>query len=201
MESARVHIVQPEKSLFIEPGSGSEAQAAVFLKLKQGEEVTKEEIKGIVNLISHSVKDLKQENVTVIDEFGRLLSDDSVSEEDVSGEAINSRLAVQTSFQKQLQTGVQSLLEQVFGPGNVAVRVNAQLNFDKKTVENKLFSPVNEETGEGILRSIQDLREHFSGTGDTPSGSPGTDSYFGYYQPSGSGDSDYEKSETLRTMR
>lgn len=201
VESARVHIVQPEKSLFIEPGSGSEAQAAVFLKLKQGEEVTKEEIKGIVNLISHSVKDLKQENVTVIDEFGRLLSDDSVSEEDVSGEAINSRLAVQTSFQKQLQTGVQSLLEQVFGPGNVAVRVNAQLNFDKKTVENKLFSPVNEETGEGILRSIQDLREHFSGTGDTPSGSPGTDSNTpGYYQPSGSGDSDYDKSETLKNF-
>jgi flagellar M-ring protein FliF len=202
VESARVHIVQPEKSLFIEHGTSSEAQAAIFLKLKQGEEFTRGELKGIVNLVSHSVKDLKQENVTVIDEYGRLLSDYSISEEGISEESINSRLTVQNIFQKQLQSGVQSLLEQVFGPGNVAVRVNAQLNFDMKTVESKLFSPVNEETGEGILRSIQELREHFSGAGTSPLGNPGTDTNIpDYSQQAGSGeDSDYERTETLRNF-
>lgn len=201
VESARVHLVQPEESLFIEPEPTSEAQAAVFLKLKQGEEITKEEIRGIVNPISHSVKGLKQENVTVIDEFGRLLTDDTLSEDELQGYDVNSRLSVQNNFQKQLQSGVQSLLEQVFGPGNVVVRVNAELNFDKKTVENRLFSPVNEETGEGILRSIQDLREHFTGSGTVPGGEPGPNENVGYGdQQPGSEDTEHQRTETIKNF-
>ena len=83
-------------------------------------------------------------------------------------ELINNQVVIQNNFQNQLQANVQSLLEQIFGPGNIAVRVNAQLNFDKKTVQSKLFAPINEETGEGIVRSIQELKEHFSGTGAIP---------------------------------
>lgn len=198
VDTARVHIVQPEKSLFIQPGQATEPSAAVFLKLKPGEEITEEEVKGIIFLISRSVEGMKPENVTVIDDYGRVLSNISLTHDENSKEVINNHLSIQNSFQKQLQANVQSLLEQVFGPGNVVVRVNAKLNFDNKTVENKLFSPVNKDTGEGIIRSIQDLREHFTGTGNAPGGAPGVDANAPGYPQANGGNSDYQKSQVTK---
>lgn len=198
VESARIHIVQPEKSSFIETEKNFEPTAAVALTVKPGETMEEESIRGIINLISHSVKGLKPENVTVIDQHGRILSDISLTPEELSKDAINDQIAIQSNFQKHLQTNVQTLLEQVFGPGNVAVRVNAKLNFDKRTVESKLFSPVDEEDKEGILRSVQELREHFNGTGTAPQGSPGVDSNVPGYNQQGEADSEYQKSEITR---
>lgn len=198
VQSARIHIVQPEKSLFIETGTQSEPSAAVFLKLRPGAQINEEEVKGIINLISHSVEGMKPENVTVIDDYGRLLSNIPLTQDESSKEVINSQLAIQNNFQKQLQANVQSLLEQVFGPGNVVVRVSAKLNFDKKIVENKLFSPVNEDTGEGIVRSVQDLREHFTGTGNVPGGVPGVDTNVPGYQQQNTGNSEYQKTDVTR---
>ena len=51
VESARIYIVQQEKTLFIEPNSNHEPSAAVFLELKSGFEMTKEEVMGIINLM------------------------------------------------------------------------------------------------------------------------------------------------------
>lgn len=200
VESSKIYIVQQEKSLFIEPDSKNEPSAAVFLELKPGTEMTNEEVYGIINLITYSVKGMKPEYVTVVDQYGRTLSNIPLSAEEDTQEMINNQLVIQNNFQIQLQSSVQSLLEQVFGTGNVAVRVSAQLNFDKKTVENKLFTPVNEETGEGIVRSIQELKEHFSGVGTSAAeGSPGMDSNLGYEQLQG-GDSEHQRSETIKNF-
>ena len=54
VESARIYIVQQEKTLFIEPDSNHEPSAAVFLEIKSGFEMTKEEVMGIINLITYS---------------------------------------------------------------------------------------------------------------------------------------------------
>ncbi|HHY70518.1 MAG TPA: flagellar M-ring protein FliF [Thermoanaerobacterales bacterium] len=198
VESARIYIVQQEKTLFIEPDSNHEPSAAVFLEIKSGFEMTKEEVMGIINLITYSVKNMKPENVTVVDQYGRTLSNIPLSQEDGTQELINNQLVIQNNFQNQLQANVQSLLEQIFGPGNIAVRVNAQLNFDKKTVQSKLFAPINEETGEGIVRSIQELKEHFSGTGAIPGGAPGVDSNIPEYAQIQTGDSEQQRSEVIK---
>ncbi|MDN5330951.1 MAG: flagellar M-ring protein FliF [Tepidanaerobacteraceae bacterium] len=199
VEAARVHIVQPQKSLFIEPDGQKEPSAAVFLKMKPGKELTEEETRGIINLIAHSVEGLKPENITIVDEYGRILSNIPLSEEGNTKEVVNAQLAIQENFQKQLQSSVQSLLEQIFGPGNVAVRVNVQLDFDKKTVENRSFAPSNPELNEGLLRSVQELREHFSGQGNIPQGEPGAGTNIGtYQQQNAEGASDYQKTEVIR---
>jgi len=201
VEQAKVYIVQQEDSLFIEPNSNYEPSAAVFLQLKSGLEMTKEEITGIINLITYSIKNMKPENVTVVDQYGRTLSSTSLSQEEDAPESINNQLIIQNNFQNQLQANVQSLLEQIFGPGNVAVRVTAELNFDKKTVQSKLFTPVNEETGEGIVRSIQELKEHFSGTGAVSGGEPGVGSNTapGYAQVE-TGDSEHQRTEVIKNF-
>lgn len=200
VESARVYIVQQEKSLFIEPDSNYEPSAAIFLEVKPGAQMTKEEIMGIINLVTYSVKNMKQENVVVVDQYGKTLSNTALSQSEDNEELINNQLVIQDNFQNQLQASVQSLLEQIFGPGNVAVRVNAKLNFDKKIVQNKLFAPVNEETGEGIVRSIQELKEHFSGTGGAYGGTPGVDSNVPGYNQTQTGESEQQRSEVIRNF-
>lgn len=175
VDTASVHIVQQDKTNFLNLDNTAKPTAAVVLTLIPGTEIKDEQVLGIINLISHSVRGLEPENVTIIDNFGRILSEISLTPSEDSEAAINAQLAIQTTLQKQLQANVQSLLEQIYGVGNVAVRINAQLNFDKKVVENRLFSPTNEETGEGILRSTQELKEQSSGTNRPTMGPPGVD--------------------------
>ncbi len=50
---AKVHIVTPKKSLFLE--DKLDPTAAVYLKTRPGTELDKKQIKGIVNLVSRSV--------------------------------------------------------------------------------------------------------------------------------------------------
>ena len=65
VESSRVHIVMPPKSLFIE--EEKPATASVVLKLRRGKRLNNDQVQGIVHLVSSSVPDLNPENVTVVD--------------------------------------------------------------------------------------------------------------------------------------
>lgn len=73
VESARVHIVLPEDSLYKK--NEKPATASIMLKLKQGAQLTKKEIKGIVNLTAHSIQGLQPENITIVDDSGKILND------------------------------------------------------------------------------------------------------------------------------
>lgn len=46
-----------------------------MLKLKPSSQLSKDQIKGVVNLVAHSIQGLKAENVTVIDQMAHVLND------------------------------------------------------------------------------------------------------------------------------
>ena len=72
VENARVHLVLPDDTEFVKdtnPGS-----ASVTLKLKEGQELSKDQVKALVSLVSGSVKNVPKENVQVIDDNMTLLS-------------------------------------------------------------------------------------------------------------------------------
>lgn len=173
VDSARIMIVLPEQSLFVQ--REKPASAAVWLKLKPGVKLDDGQIKGIVRLVSHSVENLKPDAVTVVDVNGRILSSgiDLGSDQPSAAAVSTGRLEIQKKFQADLEKSLQSLLEQVLGPGNVAARVTAELNFDQKTSDITFFKP--QANGQGILRSVEELSRTFKGT--PGSGGPaGTDS-------------------------
>lgn len=201
VEAARVHIVIPQPSLFIE--KEKPATSAVFLKLKPGAELAQEQVKGIVHLVSRSVEGLKPENVTIIDSSGRVLS--ANLEEDGPGAGAIARLETERRFQKQLEDNLTRLLESVFGAKNVVTTVSAQLSFDEKTVSTNLFQPITND--EGIARSVKELEERFKGEGSPVGGVPGMSSNvegagnIPSYQVSGSsGPSEYERREVTRNF-
>lgn len=64
IESARVSIVMPEPELFTEKEKPT--TASVVLELKPDEQLKKEQVRGIVHLVSASVEGLNPENVNVL---------------------------------------------------------------------------------------------------------------------------------------
>lgn len=163
VENARVMIVLPEQDPFALSDKKS-ARASVFLQLKPGVELDPKQVRGVIQLVSHSVDGLKPDDVTVTDVHGRILNPPDVGDPgslpvDV---AAATQLQQQKIFQSELQRSLQTLLEEVLGPGNVATRVTAELNFDTRTQDKQLFEPL--ANGEGVLRSMQQVQKSFNGT-------------------------------------
>lgn len=138
VEAARVHLVVPEKALFKE--DEKPATASVVLKLKSGQPLRQESVKGIAHLVASSIEGLDADNVTILDSRGVLLSENK-----------SNSLAATTSTQYELQHQVesylaskaQSLLESVVGSGNALVQVTADLDFSQVEKTMEQYDPEN----------------------------------------------------------
>ncbi len=128
VEGARVHIAAPRNSSFVRdrhPGS-----ASVFLQLKTGRRLSSEQVTAIVNLVASSVPELRADQVTVVDQQGRLLSAPVGRDEFALRDQ-------QIEFARQLEEGyaqrIEALLAPLVGAGRVRAQVSAQ--FDMSAVE------------------------------------------------------------------
>ncbi len=194
VDKARVHIVLPEDSLYKK--NEKPATASIMLKLKSRAKLSPEQVKGIVNLAAHSIRGLKAENITVVDNYARVLNENM----DPSGldSATNiKQVELTRKKQDEMQKALESLLEQVLGPNKAAVRVSLELSFDQKTVDRQTYEPVVDD--KGILRSTQESSEAFKGTNPQSGGPPGTTSNIpGYVTGSANSQSNFEKKEATR---
>ena len=171
VDKARVHIVLPEDSLY--KRNEKPATASIMLKLKPRAKLSPEQVKGIVNLAAHSIRGLKAENITVVDNFARVLNE-PVDPQGLDATANIKQVELTRKKQDEMQKALESLLEQVLGPNKAAVRVSLELSFDQKVVDKQTFEPVVDD--KGILRSTQESNESFKGTNPQPGGPPGTTS-------------------------
>ena len=146
VESSRVHIVMPAKSLFIE--EEEPATASVILKLRRGRYLGKEQIQGIVHLISSSVSRLKPEDVTIVDDTGKMLA--GMKEENGIHQITSNQLAFQEKKERLLENRVKTMLESVLGMDKAIVRVSCLLNFTQQEKTEELYLPDN-----SVLRSEQ----------------------------------------------
>lgn len=128
VDQARVHLVLPEKSVFVE--EETPPSASVALKLKLGKNLLPNQVRGIVLLVANSVEGLKEENVNVIDMEGNVLSDSIAMENEVNltGSALKQH-QLQREFEHKMETQVQSLLDKIFGPNKAIAVINADLDF------------------------------------------------------------------------
>ncbi len=192
IERARIHIVIPEKTLFIE--EEKPATASVLLQLKPGAHLTPAQVKGIVHLISSAVEGLDPSNVTIVDTNGNILTDMLEDETNINApERSIKNMELEREFEQKLERRVRAMLENVLGPGNVVVRVKAQLNFDKKKINKEIYQPVTED--KGIIRSSQEIEKKEKVTGSKTSGVPGTSSNVVEYPAGVATGGNVEKSE------
>jgi flagellar M-ring protein FliF len=136
VEAARVHIVMPKQSLFLE--DKKETTASVLMRLSPGTRLSKQQISGISFLVARGVEGLDPANVTLVDVDGNVLSGGQTdSVENISSSQLEFKLA----FERNLERRVQSMLSRVVGPDNVTVRVAAELDFRQVEETAEAFDP------------------------------------------------------------
>lgn len=164
VETSRVHIVMPERSLFIE--DQKKASASVVLKLQPGKMLNKSQVQSIVHLVASSVEGLDPSQVTVVDVGGKLLA--GGGDEDEMSLLSSTQLEYKRNLEKSLEGRVESMLEKVAGRGKAIARVSASLDLTMIERTEETYDP-----DSAVVRSEQRLDERSSGEGGTPMGVPG----------------------------
>ena len=204
VDFAKVNIVIPEQRLFLEQQQPS--TASVLLRLKSGKQLGPEQVKAVMHLVAHGVQGLLPENISVVDTSGKVLTDlvdDEMLLYSQSGDG-RSVSSVQRELERQqereLENKVRVMLERVFGPGKVVVRIKVDLDFDRRSSTSREFLPG--ESGRGVLRSQQNMEEAYTGSGTPPGGAPGTTTNIPGYAvgQKQETDTDYNKSETTNNF-
>ena len=146
IQSARVHLAIPEQSLFKKENAS--AKASVSLTLKPGKILQPREVQGIQRLVAASVPDIKEQDVTVIDQHGVALTR-QVSNDNNGSDNGSSNLDSKEAFEHYLTQKVTDVLDRTFGAGQSIASVDVVLNFDavKTTTENVLGANDNAPVG------------------------------------------------------
>jgi flagellar M-ring protein FliF len=153
IQHSRVHIVIPQKSLFVE--KQAKPTASVIIKLKTGRRLRASQIEGIASLVAGSVEGLSPEEVIIVDSGGNILSTAR------SGSQLSRRTDSQIEFQRNVEKGlanrIQSMLEKVVGVGKVVARVFAVLDFRVMEKTEESYDPE-----EPVVRSLHRRSEKSS---------------------------------------
>lgn len=128
VSNARVHLAIPRQTLFVRQ-NGEAPSASVMLELKAGEDLKPEQVEAIVNLVVGSVTGMKPEFVSVIDQYGRLLSADVASGD--AGKVNAKYLDYQKNLEKQVIQRAADMLTPIVGPSNFRVQVAADMDFSR----------------------------------------------------------------------
>ncbi len=180
VKAARVHLVLPKRSLFVE--ERTPASASILVELKRGRELTKEQIKSIVNLVATAVEGLDTKHITLIDNEGHLLYRPSTGNE--LGLS-SSQLEYKMNLEKTLSDRIQNLLMPVIGPGKVIAKVNVDLDLSQKKIYKEVYDP-----NQTAIRSEQKITETSRGTAQAQSTTAGVK-----YQGAGPGTTTTQQSQ------
>jgi flagellar M-ring protein FliF len=176
VQSSRVHLVLPERSVFV--GRQEPASASIVLKLRPGRVLGASEVAGVVHLVSSSVGALTPERVAVVTTDGTVLHKPR-REGDVAGDG-EDQAASTRSLESTLEERTRSMLEKVLGAGHVDVRVSADLDRSRVERVEDRYDP-----RQTTLRSEQSSVER-AGADKTAAGVPGAESNL----PDGNGKAD-----------
>ena len=141
VESSIVILSIPEAEKYVIGNIKEPSSASVVLQLDK--ELSNDTIKGIYNLIRTAVPGLEEDNITVTDGAGNLLSYDEMPVLEVDkGEEIDlyyKRLDVQNSITKILKEKLVELFDGIFPDFRVGVDV--QLNYDSEVLQSTIHTP------------------------------------------------------------
>ena len=151
VKSARVHIVVPEPTIFLD--QQKEAKGSVVVQCKSGRQITKDQIRGISFLVSSSVDGLKPENVSIVDYEGKLLSSPFAEEETAMTGSHNMEL--QQNIERYLENKAAQMLNGILGPSKAFVKVAVDLDFDRVDKTMEQFNPESK-----VIRSEERVDEN-----------------------------------------
>ena len=136
IQSARVHLALPEKSVFVR--DQPPPTAPVFVNLKNGRKLDQAQVLAITNLVSSSVPAMSPSNVSIIDQFGNLLSN---SPDDPDQALADSQLEYRMRLENIYRNRIKSLVTPIVGSGNINAQVNIEIDFTRKEISQEIVDP------------------------------------------------------------
>jgi flagellar M-ring protein FliF len=197
VQNARVHLAIPERRLF--DRDREPPRASIVLKLRGDLEAG--QIRAIRHLAASAVEGLKPENISIVDEQGRLLADGAQGENALTSLAADER---QAGVERRLRSQVEEIVAGIVGSGRARVQVAAELDLNRIESRSETFDP------EGrVMRSTQTRAESQVTTGNEGAVSVGNELPGANQQANAAGPRDsqnkneetinYEISRTTRT--
>tara|TARA_R110002072_G_scaffold4663_1_gene32268 strand:+ start:3427 stop:5139 length:1713 start_codon:yes stop_codon:yes gene_type:complete len=162
VQSARVHLATPERSVFVR--NARKPTASVFLSLSTGRQLSDIQVQSIANLVASSVPEMSPEDVTVVDQSGNLLSRRGDNPEMmIAGE----QFEYVRRYEETLSNRVNRILMPLLGSGRFTAEVAADVDFTRTEEAAETFNPDNV-----VLRSEQSMDERRA-AGEIIAGIPG----------------------------
>lgn len=136
VREARVHLALPKPSAFTR--ARQPASASVMLQLYPGRQMERDQVAAIVHLVASSIPDLATERVTVIDQTGRLLTNNDPNDPNVLAAL---QFEQRRRLEETLVARIQQLLEPFAGPGRVSAQVSVDMDFSVIEEARESFVP------------------------------------------------------------
>ena len=135
---ARVHIVLPKDSYFEE--SRERAKASVFLTLRNGAVLSRSNISGIRAVVAGGVPGLTVQNVSIMDDAGRVLAQ-SQEAGDITRSELELEMTMREQIEKELSAKASAALEPVVGRDNVRANASVEINTSVTQTNEELYNP------------------------------------------------------------
>ena len=163
VNNARVHLVIPKKRLFLK--EDTKTTASVVLNV--GSRILNEgQINSIMHMVASSVPNLLPEDVSIVDNRGKLLSAGE-GENDMS--KISNGEKYKAKVESKYQAQITNMLETILGIGKVNVKVSADIDMNRMEETAEIYDPStqvvrSEQTSEEEAKSKGAITPSFVGT-------------------------------------
>lgn len=137
VRAARLMIVQPENRLLLTE-QGVKATASVFVDLGGGR-LEPDQVNAIRHLVANAVNGLSPDQVAVVDNHGRVLSEEL--RQDPTLASASSQMRYRQQVEDYFAKKVESMLAAVIGPGQAVVRVSAEIDSEATTLTSEKYDP------------------------------------------------------------
>ena len=160
VRSARVMIVQPENRLLL-TDQNLKPTASVFVELATPR-MEIDAVNSIRHLVANAVQGLQTDQVAVVDQRGRVLSEE-LRQDPTLGTA-SSQMKYRAQVEDYFAKKVESMLVPVVGANNAIVRVSAEIDTEATTLVQEKFDP------EGQVVRSQTTNEDTSNSTESKAG-------------------------------
>jgi len=169
INKAIVTITLPRDSISVLDADKVEPSASVLLETQDGVVLKAQQIKGIEQLVAKSVRGLSPENISIIDQTGAVLNDNSDEDAASTAEMISMEKQIADIYSDRIR----SVLSPIYGDSNISVGVNVVLDYTKKTIQTTDYTP--SDANAGVIDSFE---QTYTGpiTDGVNGGVPGTES-------------------------
>ena len=164
IQTARVHLATTKPSVFVR--DRTPPKASVVITPQAGRSVSPMQVQAIVHLVASSVPMLKPENVAIVDNYGKLMTD---AESDASMGMNAGQTKHKQAMEDLYRQRVIQILAPIVGEANVRSQVNLNLDYSQTEVTVEDF-----DTGGKGPKTRSEVNSEDRNSAKEASGIPGT---------------------------